>query len=163
MEKVIHIYIYIYIYDCCQVFFDVSVTLFGPFRQRFRKPSGSFRDAGFKLVSCGAYLRACLQTRKSILTELLTGQLTESIHCSWGYLKWVAIWENACNLPESFRKPSGNLPGNLLTVYWKLSMSLDLPITTLVTSLTLIWLRYDMPVSLPATLPESFRKLPEPT
>ena len=71
--------------------------------------------------------------------------------------------ENDCNLPESFQKPSGNLPGNLLTVYGKLSMSLDLPITTLVTSLTLIWLRYDMPVSLPATLPESFRKLPEPT
>ena len=31
-----------------------------------------------------------------------------------------------CNLPETFRKASGKLPGNPFTVYRKLDMSLDM-------------------------------------
>ena len=99
------------------------LSLLLTFRKGFRKPSGTFRDAGFEHVTYGLYLRDKFGDQISLLTSP-TYIPHENIEWFWAppsrtpkEHKRALGPQMTCKLPGGFRKASGKLPGFLLTKF----------------------------------------------
>ena len=108
-------YIYIYIYDGWFIFLRLNVPLLLTFRQVFRKPSGSFRTAGFEHLTYGATYKELLWTHFSYLRAVTCRQPWPRTFAALKKARLAPWLQMPCKLPGGFRQASGNLPGKSLT------------------------------------------------
>ena len=119
-------HIYIYIYDCCSLFLTPQIALLFPFRVRFRKPSGSFRVAGFLFSYFSPRLYSVFvpyfsfggregKNKQTNFPLRADGKQTLKLQTPDAYIDLrtpgVALWSaKGVSLPGPFRLPSVFLP-----------------------------------------------------